>query len=106
MTIEQLNEQIKSNDALLIYFSGTSCGVCKVLKPKIKKKFTEYYPKIKQIEINIDDNIELARQFNIYSMPSILVYFEGKEFFRKERNISVDVLVYEVNRPYGLFFDN
>jgi thioredoxin-like negative regulator of GroEL len=105
MTIEQLNEQIKSNDALLIYFSGTSCGVCKVLKPKITKAFNEHYPKIKQIEINIEDNIELARQFNIYSMPSILVYFDSKEFARKERNISVDGFVNEIKRPYGLFFD-
>jgi len=105
MTIEKLNEEIKSNDALMVYFSGTSCGVCKVLKPKIAKTFSEYYPNIKQIEINIEDNIELSRQFNIYSMPSILVYFEGKEFFRKERNISVDAFAYEVNRPYGLLFD-
>ena len=105
MIIEQLNEQIKSNDALLVYFSGTSCGVCKVLKPKITKAFTEHYPKIKQIEINIDENIELSRQFNIYSMPSILVYFDSKEFARKERNISVDGFVSEIARPYGLFFD-
>jgi thioredoxin-like negative regulator of GroEL len=105
MTIEQLNEQIKSNDALLVYFSGTTCGVCKVLKPKITKAFNENYPKIKQIEINIDENIQLARQFNIYSMPSILVYFDGKEFARKERNISVDGFISEISRPYGLFFE-
>ena len=105
MTIEELNEQIKSNDALLVYFSGTACGVCQVLKPKITEAFDKNYPKIKQIEINIEQNIELARQFNIYAMPSILVYFDGKEFARKERNISVSAFVNEIARPYGLFFD-
>jgi len=105
MNIEQLNEQIKSNDALLIYFSGTSCGVCKVLKPKITKAFNENYPKIKQIEINIEDNLELSRQFNIFAMPSILIFFDGSEFVRKERNISVDGLIGQVKRPYSLFFE-
>jgi len=106
MTIEELNNQIKSNDALLVYFSGTNCGVCKVLKPKITQAFTENYPKIKQIEINIDENIELARQFNIYAMPSILVYFDSKEFARKERNISVEGFINEIARPYNLFFED
>jgi len=105
MNIEQLNEKIKSTSALLVYFSGTSCGVCKVLKPKITKAFNENYPKIKQIEINIEDNIELSRQFNIFAMPSILVFFDGNEFIRKERNISVDGLIDQVKRPYSLFFE-
>ena len=105
MNIEQLNEKIKSTPALLVYFSGTSCGVCKVLKPKITKAFNENYPKIKQIEINIEDNLELSRQFNIFAMPSILVFFDGSEFVRKERNISVDGLIDQVKRPYSLFFE-
>ena len=105
MNIEQLNKKIKSTPALLVYFSGTSCGVCKVLKPKIAKAFNENYPKIKQIEINIEDNLELSRQFNIFAMPSILIFFDGSEFVRKERNISVDGLIDQVKRPYSLFFE-
>ena len=105
MNIEQLNKKIKSTPALLVYFSGTSCGVCKVLKPKITKAFNENYPKIKQIEINIEDNLELSRQFNIFATPSILIFFDGSEFVRKERNISVDGLIDQVKRPYSLFFE-
>ena len=72
MNIEELNKQIKSNEALLVYFSGEHCGVCHVLKPKIGEAFTKNYPKIKQIEIQIEDNLEVARQFNVFSMPTIL----------------------------------
>ena len=104
MNIEKLAKQIKSNEALLIYFSSETCVVCKVLKPKIKDAFDTYYPKIKQLEIKIEENIELTRQLNIFSMPTILVYFDGQEFQRKERNISVQGLIEDIKKPYNMFF--
>jgi thioredoxin-like negative regulator of GroEL len=105
MTIEELNQQIKSTDALLIYFSGEHCGVCKVLKPKIFDAFTKYYPKIKLLEIKTEQNLELARQFNVFAMPTIVVYLDGNEFQRKERNISVQELIQDIKRPYEIYFN-
>ena len=104
MTIDELNEQIKSSEALLVYFSGEHCGVCKTLKPKIYDAFAKTYPKIQQLEIKIEENLELARQFNVFALPTIIVYFDGSEFQRKERNISVDGFIRDVKRPYELFF--
>ena len=104
MTIDELNKQIKTNDALLVYFSGEHCGVCKTLKPKIFEAFSNTYPKIKQLEIKTEENLELTRQFNIFCLPTILVFFDGNEFQRKERLISVDGLISDVKRPYDLFF--
>jgi len=104
MTIDELNKQIKTNDALLVYFSGEHCGVCKTLKPKIFEAFSNTYPKIKQLEIKTEENLELTRQFNIFSLPTILVFFDGNEFQRKERLISVDGLINDIKRPYELFF--
>ena len=101
---DDLNAQIKSNDALLIYFSGEHCGVCKALKPKIFDAFTSRYPLIKQLEIKTEENIELVRQLGVFSLPTIIVYFDGAEFIKKERNISVDGLISEVKRPYDMFF--
>ena len=104
MTIDELNKQIKTNDALLVYFSGEHCGVCKTLKPKIFEAFSNTYPKIKQLEIKTEENLELARQFNIFCLPTILVFFDGNEFQRKERLISVGGLISDIKRPYSLFF--
>jgi len=106
MNIDELNEQIKSNEALLVYFSGEHCGVCKVLKPKITEAFAANYPKIKFLEIQTEQNLELARQFNVFAMPTILVFFDGQEFQRKERNISVQGFIDDVKRPYTMFFEN
>jgi thioredoxin-like negative regulator of GroEL len=104
MTLEELNKQIKSNEVLLIYFSSKICGVCKILKPKIQNAVNKTFPKIKQLEIKIEDNIKLARQLNIFMLPTIIVYFDGTEFQRKIRNISVDGFINDIKRPYELFF--
>lgn len=105
LTIENIEEQIKSNDAVLLYFSGENCGVCEALKPKIQSSFNQYFPKIKQIYIEDTNNKALYAHFNIFTVPSILIFFESKETRRLSRHISVDNLIIDLKRPYELFFN-
>ena len=106
MNYEEVNELIKSKPALMLYFSGQFCGVCEVLHPKIERAFQDEFPLIEQVSIVVEQNPKIAAQFNVFSMPTIIIYFEGKEFLRKARNLSVSGFVQEVKRPYGLYFDN
>jgi len=105
MQIEELQQEIENNDAVMIYFSGKNCGVCKVLEPKIKEAFTLSFPKIKQIYICAEQYKITAIEYGVFSVPTIIVYFDKKEFARKSRNLSVAGFVQELKRPYGLFFD-
>ncbi len=105
MQIDELNKIIKNNDAVMIYFSGEFCGVCKVLQPKIKNAFSLELPKIKQIYIDADKYKQTAVEFGVFAVPTIIVYFDHKEQQRKSRNLSVGGFVSELQRPYGLFFN-
>jgi len=105
MEIEELKQIINNNDAVMVYFSGEFCGVCKVLQPKIKEAFEDEFPKIKQIYLEADNYKQTAIEFGVFAVPTIIVYFDGKEFARKSRNLSVGGFVQELQRPYGLFFD-
>jgi thioredoxin-like negative regulator of GroEL len=104
MNIEELNTKIKSTPALMLYFSGAHCGVCKILHPKIIKAFQSNYPKIEQLTLEVEQYPEIAAQLNVFAMPTIIIYFDGNEINRKARNLSVDALIKEIERPYGLFF--
>jgi len=104
LTLSEVEQIIQSNDAVMLYFSGANCGVCKVLHPKIEKAFSQYYPLIKQIKIDVEQYPQIAGQFGVFALPTIVIYFDGKEFNRKSRNISVDGLLSEIKRPYELFF--
>jgi thioredoxin-like negative regulator of GroEL len=104
MNLDSFNGIIQSKKAVMIYFSSEDCGVCHALKPKITQAFAEYYPQINQIELKIEINLELARSLNLFAIPSVLVFFESKEFIRKERYISINHFINEVKRPYDILF--
>ncbi len=104
MDIEQLQHEIQTNNALMVYFSGENCGVCKVLQPKIENLFTTQFPKIKQIYISADKYTQTAAQFNVLTIPTVIVFFDTKEFIRESRHISIQNLSLQITRPYEMFF--
>jgi len=105
MKIEDVEQFIKTEDAVLLYFSGENCAVCKALMPKIQSSFIFHFPKIKQYFISANDYPAIAAHFSIFTIPSVLIYFEGKETRRQSRHISVDNLIQSTKRPYELFFN-
>ena len=101
---EEILEILKTSKAVMLYFGATNCGVCQVLKPKIEKNISLNFPKMKQYYINSNQNLDIASFFNIFSSPTILVFFEGKEFKRYGRNISLDIFNSELKRLYEMVF--
>ena len=97
-------EELVLDPAVLLYFTSPDCNVCKSLKPKVRELVNEKFPLIKMKEINIRNYPETAAEFGIFTIPVILVYFEGKEFLRKVRNVAIYELETEIYRPYSLFF--
>jgi len=102
--IESYNEFINKNLGTVIYFSTPMCNVCKVLKPKLIELLVSEFPEMKFAYINCDKAKELAAQNNVFTVPTILFLFEGKEFIRKSRNINLNNLTQELKRPYHLLF--
>jgi len=105
MTIDDIKDKIEKNDAIMLYFSGEDCAVCHALMPKIQESFSSHFPKIKQTYISASQYPEISANFGVFTIPTIIVYFEGKEFIKQSRHISVDNLMQEIQRPYGLFFE-
>jgi len=102
LNLQQVNDEINTGEPVLIYFSGENCSVCKVLKPKIEQEVSKNFPKFKLYEVKTDLHKELVSHFTVFSIPTILVYFDKKEFYRKGRNLSVSLFIEELKRPYNL----
>ncbi len=102
---EQYKEIIEKNDAVLFYFSHEKCNVCKVLKPKIKELLDEEFPKMSIFYCDTVKTPEIAAQNSIFAVPTILVYFAGKESLRKSRNIGIGELRDELQRPYSILLN-
>ncbi len=101
---EEFEKFIEDQPAVLIYFSTKECNVCKVLKPKVKELVLSRFPEISLVYVETNLQPEIAAQNRIFAVPTLLVYFDGKEFIRKSRNFGLDELLQELERPYGLMF--
>ncbi|MFW5877981.1 MAG: thioredoxin family protein [bacterium] len=103
---DEIEKAISTNNAALIYFSAPHCNVCKVLKPKLAEMFQDEFPEIKLFYVDVENAPVLSGQFSIFTIPTILVFFEAKEYMRKSRNIGLSELERELERPYRLLFEN
>lgn len=80
-----LNEQnfdqevLKSPQPVLVDFFATWCGPCQILKPIIEELAQEYDKKIKIGFIDIDENQTLASQYQVSSIPTLIIFNKGQE---------------------------
>jgi len=71
-------EVIKSTVPVVADFWAEWCGPCKMIAPVLKDLAREYKDKIKIAKIDVDAEGDLAQQFNIVSIPTILVFSKGQ----------------------------
>ena len=70
-------EVLEAKETVLVDFWAPWCGPCRMQAP-ILEKFAEENPGIKVVKVNVDDNQELAMEYNISSIPSLLVFKNGE----------------------------
>lgn len=82
-------EVLNSDKKVLADFNADWCGPCKMLKP-IVEEFAKDNDEIKVVSINIDDEDELSEEYNVSSIPCLVVFDKGKEIKRNVGLISRD----------------
>lgn len=103
-TLDDFSALLKSNAAVLAYFSTVECKVCKVLKPKVEEMVSTDFPEVRLVYVEINHAPELAAQNRIFAVPTLVIYFDGREFFRKSRSFGLTELHDDLERPYQLMF--
>lgn len=102
MTLKELQNTIRTEAGVLLYFSGENCNVCHALRPKFKEAFNTHFPLVKQIYLDAHENADISAHFQVYSVPTMIVFLDGREFAREGRNVSLHQLVVQLERPYGM----
>ncbi|MBA3868355.1 MAG: thioredoxin [Anaerolineae bacterium] len=76
-------EVIKSNVPVLVDFWAPWCGPCRSIAPVVEQMATKYAGRAKIVKVNVDDNPRIAQQFQILSIPTLMVFKNGAAFKRQ-----------------------
>lgn len=82
-------EVLNSEKTVLIDFYADWCGPCKMLSPVVEQ-FASENEKIKVVKINVDDEQDLAIEYGVMSIPTLVVIKNGQEVNRQVGLVSKD----------------
>ncbi|MGI6005271.1 MAG: thioredoxin [Christensenellales bacterium] len=75
-------EVLQSKDAVLVDFWAEWCGPCRMLAPTIQEIAQEEMEHVKVGKVNVDDQMQLASSYNVMSIPTVILFKDGKEVAR------------------------
>ena len=85
----------------LLYFTGKTCGVCKVLKPKLLEAVQENFPKVNLRVVDVEEEIEFTGQSMVFTLPVVILKANDKEMYRFARSFSVYEVLDKLKRLSG-----
>ncbi len=71
-------EVIKSEGLVVVDFWAAWCGPCRIIKPYLNDLANEYAGQVKVTSVDVDKNIDIARQYNIQNIPAVFFFKNGE----------------------------
>jgi len=79
LTDDNFEEEVTFSEIpVLVDYWATWCGPCKMVGPIVEEIASEYSERLKVAKLDVDTNQDLAIQQNVISIPTLLIFKEGK----------------------------
>ncbi len=83
LTDATFDEEVKASEVpVLVDFWAEWCGPCKMISPVLEEIAEEQAGKVKVGKINIDDNLDVTRRFDVLSIPTLILFKDGEPLVR------------------------
>ena len=77
------NELINGKTPVLVDFTATWCGPCKMMSPILDQVAGEMGDAVKIIKVDVDKNPQAAAHFQVQGVPTLILFKEGKTLWRQ-----------------------
>jgi thioredoxin-like negative regulator of GroEL len=100
---ESLKTLVNKAENLLVYFYNDGCAPCVSLRPKVEGLISERFPKMDMVYVDANQFPVLIAEFQAFSFPVLIFFFEGKEYLRFSKYVSISELSESIGRIYDLY---
>ena len=80
---ETFGDIIKGDTPVLVDFTATWCGPCKMMKPILEQLHQQMGDKLRIIKIDIDQSPGAANAYHVQSVPTLILFQKGKNLWRQ-----------------------
>ncbi len=98
VTTDSLASIINSSKPVLVDFWAPWCGPCRALAPVVEQVADELAEKISVAKCNVDDNQDIAMEYGVMSIPTLIIFKDGEEIARTVGSMPKAKLVEEIER--------
>ena len=100
MTLQDFNALIAPDRLVLVDFFATWCGPCKAMHPVIDALETQMSSVVDVVRFNVDlfENSELVQHYRVMSVPTLILFRQGRILWRESGVLSLDTLTDVIHR--------
>jgi thioredoxin-like negative regulator of GroEL len=103
--LEDLIQVVQQETAVVVYYYNDDCPPCISLRPKVEELIANTFKKMQLVWVNSKNHPEIPAHYGVFANPTILIFFEGKEFKRFSKYVSINELEQAIERYYKLIFE-
>jgi len=103
-SLETLQDIIQKEKGVAVYFYSDRCAPCLSLRPKVQELMDTEFSEMKLVFINSEMHPTIPAHFGVFANPCMLIFFEGKEYNRYSKYISIQQLLGDIGRIYSMVF--
>lgn len=90
-------EVLKADKPVLVDFFATWCGPCRMVAPILKQIERDMADKVKVVKVDVDQNKDVAAQYGVMSIPTMIMFKDGKEAAKNVGAMPKEALVDFIN---------